>query len=49
MSIGGYNHELHLKDAVTQIINFRPNTSFYDVSISAVKVNFFTLILNNYL
>lgn len=43
MSVGGYNHELHIPNAKTQIITFNPSSGFYDVTIKNIRVNFINL------
>jgi len=38
MSIGGYNHELHLPNAETKIIPYKSDEGFFRVTLLSVKV-----------
>ncbi|KAL4456197.1 hypothetical protein ABPG74_014158 [Tetrahymena malaccensis] len=38
MSVGGYNHELHIPGSKTKIIKYNKNSSFYDVSVKEVRL-----------
>ncbi|EAR96391.3 eukaryotic aspartyl protease (macronuclear) [Tetrahymena thermophila SB210] len=38
MSVGGYNHELHIPGSKTKIIKYNKNSNFYDVSVKEVRI-----------
>ncbi|KAL4504448.1 hypothetical protein ABPG72_009894 [Tetrahymena utriculariae] len=38
MSVGGYNHELHIPGSKTKIIKYNRNSGFYDVNVKEVRL-----------